>query len=384
MSAALHSVEAMRRAARRHLPRFAFDFIDGGAGAESALARNRSALDAIRLVPRVLSGCTVRDTSVQLLGARYRQPFGVAPLGMADLVGAGTDIGLARAATAAGIPYVLSTAGTTTIEDIARVAPGYWFQLYVGRDQPIVDDLVLRASAAGVGTLVVTVDVPAPGRRLRDLVNGFRLPLQPGVAMLLDLLRHPRWTLSLLGHGAPRFANLARYERAGSSARSLAELMAAQSSARLDWRLLDEIRRRWHGHLLVKGVLHPDDAVRLVGAGVDGLIVSNHGGRQLDAAPAAVEMLPAIRAAVGPEVPLLADGGIRCGEDIARVIAAGADLVLLGRPFLFAAAARGAERGASELIALLADEIDRSLAQLGCESIPRLRTVQEGERRSGP
>lgn len=373
MSRALHSIEAMRTAAQRRLPRFAFDYIDGGAGREIALARNQRAFEQIRLLPRVLTGCAVRDPAVQLFGRRYRQPFGVAPIGMANLIGAGTDLGLARAAAVAGLPYVLSTAGTTALETVAQAAPGSWFQLYVGRDQPIVDDLLLRAQAAGVTTLFVTVDVPAPGKRLRDLVNGFRLPLRPGIGMAVDLARHPRWSLSLLRHGAPRFANLERYERSAASATSLAELMAAQCSARLDWTLLAEIRNRWRGEILVKGVLHPHDAVRLMSSGVDGLVVSNHGGRQLDAAPAAIEVLPLIRAAVGAGAPILVDGGIRSGEDIARAIALGADLVLLGRPFLYAAAARGAERGATELIALLGDEFDRALAQLGCASIEELR-----------
>ncbi|MCC6194049.1 MAG: alpha-hydroxy-acid oxidizing protein [Burkholderiales bacterium] len=363
----------MRRAAKRRLPRFVFDFVDGGAGCESALARNRRSLDMIRLLPRVLTGCTRRDPAVALLGRRHGLPFGVAPIGMANLVGAGTDLGLARAAAAAGLPYVLSTAATTAIEAIAQAAPGSWFQLYVGRDPPIVDDLLVRAQAAGITTLVVTVDVPAPGKRLRDLANGFRLPLRPTAGMAADLLRHPRWSLSLLRNGAPRFANLERYERASASASSLAELMAAQSSARLDWSLLDEIRGRWRGELLVKGVLHPDDAVRLLASGVDGIVVSNHGGRQLDAAPAPIEVLPLVRAAVGAAAPVIVDGGFRTGEDIARAIALGADLVLLGRPFLYAAAARGAQRGAAELIALLGDEFDRALAHLGCASIADLR-----------
>ncbi len=371
----LHSIDAMRTAARRRLPKFAFDFIDGGALGETGLARNASAFGDVRLTPRVLTGCTVRDPGVDLFGHRFSLPFGVAPIGLAGLAGPRVDEGLARAALEAGAPYVLSTAGTTAIEAIAAVAPGSWFQLYVGRDQPITDDLLLRAEAAGVGALVVTVDVPAPGKRVRDLDNGFGLPLKPTPAMAWDLMTHPAWSLDLAMNGAPRFANLERYAERGAGAQSLAALMAAQSSARLDWRLLAEIREAWKGPLIVKGVMHPLDAARLAQLGVDGLVVSNHGGRQLDCTPAPIEALPAVRAAVGPELPVLVDGGIRSGEDIARALVLGADMVLLGRPFLFAAAARGALRGGRELFVLLADELDRAMTQLGCADIATLKAL---------
>ena len=342
----LHSIEAMRTAARRRLPKFAFDFIDGGALGEAGLARNASAVGQVRLSPRVLSGGVGRDPGVDLFGQRFNLPFGVAPIGLANLAGSGVDEGLARAAREAGAPYVLSTAGTTAIEVIAAAAPGSWFQLYVGRDQPISDDLLLRAQAAGVGALIVTVDVPAPGKRVRDLVNGFSLPLKPSPAMAWDLITHPAWSLDLARSGPPRFANLERYAQKEAGAQSLAALMAAQSSARLDWRLLGQIREAWTGPLIVKGVMHSQDAVRLAQIGVDGLVVSNHGGRQLDCAPAPIEALPAVRAAVGPDLPVLVDGGVRSGEDIARALALGADMVLLGRPFLFAA--QGAARGRGE------------------------------------
>lgn len=378
-----HSIEAMREAARRRLPKFAFDFIDGGALSEAGMARNAAAFAAVRLTPRVLTGCVARDPSVELFGHRFSLPFGVAPIGLAGLAGDRVDEGLARAALEAGAPYVLSTAATTAIETLAAIAPGSWFQLYVGRDQPITDDLLQRAMAAGVGALVVTVDVPAPGKRVRDLVNGFGLPLRPTPAMAFDLLTHPSWSLGLARRGAPRFANLERYAERGAGAQSLAALMAAQSSARLDWDLLAAIRRTWKGPLIVKGVMHPQDAWRLAQMGVDGLVVSNHGGRQLDCAPAPLEALPAVRQAVGPQLPVLVDGGARSGEDIARALALGADMVLLGRPFLFAAAARGALRGGRELFALLADELDRAMTQLGCADLSALRSLDVFELNAG-
>lgn len=367
----LHSVAAMRTRARARLPRFAFDFIDGGAGRECALSRNTQAFDRVRLVPRVLRGAVTRSQSVDLFGRSYATSFGIAPIGMANLVGAGTDLALACAAADAGIPYCLSTAATTSIEEIARAARGSWFQLYVGEDSAIVEDLLNRAEGAGIPVLMVTADVPAPGKRLRDLENRFVLPLRPSARLAADLLAHPRWALATALGGAPRFANLERYDAPGASAQSLARLMASQSSARLDWELLARLRERWSRPLLLKGVLHPEDARRAQRLGVDGVIVSNHGGRQLDSAPAPIEMLPQVRSAVGADYRVLLDGGVRNGEDVLRALALGADAVLLGRPFLYAIAALG-RGGGRALIEMLIEEIDRALAQLGCRSVAEL------------
>lgn len=361
----LFNAETMRAAARRRLPRFVFDFIDGGAHGENALTRNREALDAIRLAPRILAGNERRRTATTFLGCEIAAPFGIAPIGMANLVRPGTDVALARAAATAAIPYALSTAGTTAMEDIARTAPESWFQLYVGRDADIVDDLIRRADDAGFPALIVTADVPTPGKRVRDLVNDFALPLKPSPRLCLDLVRHPGWALRIATGGAPRFANLERYSPPGASTQSLAQLMAAQSSARLDWSLLARLRERWSRKLILKGVMRADDALRAAALGVDAIAISNHGGRQLDAAPAPIEVLPAIRAALGADMPLILDGGVRTGEDVARAVVLGADLVLLGRPFLYSIAALGLESGPAALISLLTDEFDRALGQLG-------------------
>jgi len=376
VKAVFHTIDQMRQAARRRLPRFAFDFMDGGSGGELALRRNRDAFARVQLLPRTLVDCESRSRRVEILGQSFAQPFGVAPIGLANLIWPGADIGLARAAAGAGIPYVLSTAGTTAIEAVAAIAPDAWFQLYVGRDQAIVDSLVARADAAGFPVLVVTVDVPAPGKRVRDLANRFSLPFRPTGRLAVDLLRHPTWSVATARAGAPRFANLERYGGKDTDARSLATLMAEQSSARLDWRILSEIRSRWPRKLVIKGLLHPEDARQAKAAGADGIVVSNHGGRQLESAPATLEALPAIRAAVGPEMPVLLDGGIRSGEDVAKALALGADLVLLGRAFLYGVAALGPDRGAAETIRILGDELDRAQVQLGCRSHADLRQVQ--------
>ncbi|MDC7786742.1 alpha-hydroxy acid oxidase [Rhodoplanes sp. TEM] len=362
------SIPDLRRRARRRLPRFVFDFLDGGAGSEAGLARNAVAFDRVLFRPRALVDVEARSLKTAFLGRDWAAPIGLAPVGLGNLVWPGAERRLAAAAAAADIPYVLSTPATTPLEAIAGVAPHHaWFQLYVGKSQAIVDDLIDRAAAAGYGVLVVTVDIPAPGRRLRDLRNGFTLPFRPSLRLALDLALHPAWSLATLRHGAPRFANLEKYAPAGAGARSLAALMAEQSSGRLDWRLLAQIRRRWSGRLVVKGILSPDDAVLAREAGVDAVWVSNHGGRQLDGAPATLAVLPAIRAAVGPDFPLAVDGGIRSGEHVIKALALGASFTFVGRPVLYGAAAGPA--GAAEAIAILVAEASGTLAQLGLTGI---------------
>lgn len=367
-----YTIAHLRTVAKARLPRMVFDFVDGGAGSEGALVRAEQAMNEVCLVPRILTGAEERSSAVTLLGKTWSQPFGIAPIGLANLVRPGTDGALAAAAAAARIPYVLSTAATTSIEDIRAINPDAWFQLYVGRDSALVDDLIARAQTAGIGTLIVTADVPAPGKRVRDLVSGFTLPLRPSAGMLLDLARHPGWCLATLRSGAPRFANLERYAGKGTNAQSLATLMAGQSSARLDWSLLAAIRKRWSGKLIVKGILNPADARIARDAGVDAIIVSSHGGRQLAAAPAPLSMLPLVREAVGNDFPVLMDGGIRSGEDIARALCLGANFVLLGRPFIYAVGASGTLEGPRIVIDMLAGELDNTMAQLGARSIAAL------------
>lgn len=367
------SVADLRRAARRRLPRMAFDFIDGGAGRENALRRAEAAFADAVLIPSVLGGHTTFSTEATLLGRTHSLPFGVAPIGLADLVWPRTDRALARTAHAAGIPYVLSTAASTTVEDIAAVNPDCWFQLYVGEDQAIVDDLVDRAERVGIDTLVLTVDIPAPGRRLRDLRNGFTLPLRPSPASMLSFAAHPAWCLATLRAGSPKVANFASYAEGAASATSLAQLMSRQTSGRLSWDILAQLRKRWGGKLMVKGILGAPDARRAMEAGADAIIVSNHGGRQFEAAPAPLTVLPAIRGAVGPGFPVLLDGGIRSGTDILIGLSQGADFVFVGRPFLYGVAALGVEAGPDAVIGMLRAELVNAMAQIGIADLSGLR-----------
>lgn len=372
-----HNIEDLRQAARSRLPRVVFDYIDGGVEDETGIARNRAAFERVRILPRTLADTNQRTTSTTLFGRRHALPFGIAPTGLGKLGWPDADLVLARVAAAADIPFVLSTAATTSIERIAEAAPDHtWFQLYVTRDREVCEDLLRRAGDAGARGLMVTVDVPMPSKRERDLRNGLlQHSMKPSAAFALDLLRRPSWSLQMLRHGQPRFENLAPYVAPKASAATLAAYLAAQIAQPLDWDDIAWLRERWRGPFLLKGVLSVTEAKLAVERGIDGIVISNHGGRQLDAAPAPIEVLPAIRAAVGEDFVLTLDSGVRRGSDVAKALALGADFVFVGRATLYGVAAAG-EAGARRAIEFLADELDRFLAQTGCRNIEELRALE--------
>ncbi|MEW5423178.1 alpha-hydroxy acid oxidase [Amorphus sp. 3PC139-8] len=361
-----------RRVARRRVPRLAFDYLDGGSGTEAGLVESVAAFERIRLIPESLVNVDQVDTSCELFGHRFAQPFGFAPLGLTGLIWPGTDMLLAKTAVERNIPHILSTAATTTIEDISRASGGHsWFQLYVARDEAVADDIVDRVDQLGVDVLFVTVDVPVPGRRLRDIRNGLKLPLQPSLRLAVDLARRPSWCAALARSGAPRLANLERYADPAATAGQLAAFMATQSSGRLDWAVLERLRKRWPRKLVVKGILSPQVAARSKEMGADGVVVSTHGGRQLNSAIASIDALPAIRAAVGPDFPVLIDSGVRSGEHVAKAIARGADFALMGRLPLMAIGASGG-KGLALAVDQVADDLARTLALLGVTSLDQL------------
>jgi isopentenyl diphosphate isomerase/L-lactate dehydrogenase-like FMN-dependent dehydrogenase len=362
------SIEDLRRAARRRLPRMAFDFIDGGADGEHTLRENEAAFGRIRLRPRTLVDVSARDTSTTILGDEYALPLAIAPTGMSRIAGKGGDLAGARAAARAGAGFALSTMSSHSIEEVRAAAPEVplWFQLYIWRDPEVADRLVERARRAGFRALVLTTDVPLVGNRLRDRRNGFVFPpkIRPGTA--LDLLRHPRWLA-----GAPSaisFANVAGSEaetrRPTAHAKLVTKLLGAETAT---WERFDRLREQWPGPLIVKGVLTPEDAVRAADHGADAVVVSNHGGRQLDGAPASIEALPAVAAAVGDRLEVLLDSGVRRGSDLVKARALGARACLVGRPWLYGLAADG-ERGVDTAFDLFRTELDRTLALLG---VPR-------------
>lgn len=365
--ALLLNVEDYRRRARRVLPRLVFDYVDGGAEDERCLRRNRDALEALPLIPECLRDTSMLDIGIELFGSRWRAPFAVAPIGLAGIVRPHADALLARAAQAARVPFILSTASNTRIEDVRTAAPNatLWMQLYVMGERAIAERIVHRARAAGFEALVLTVDVPVGGLRERDLRHGFRVPMRLTPGTVLDMARRPAWLLRLARSGMPRFANLLPDDDgAPISPQAQAALLSRTMDRTLTWESLAWLRRLWDGPLLVKGLLGTEDARRAVRHGADGIVVSNHGGRQLDAAPASIAALPAIADAVGGRIPVLVDGGIRRGSDVAKALALGACAVLLGRAPLYGLACDGGQ-GALSVLQLLAQETERTMTLLG-------------------
>lgn len=361
-AAHIHSAEDARRLARRRLPWMVFDYIDGAAGAETGAGRNRAALDAAVLTPRVLRDVSARSLETQLFGKTAARPFGIAPMGMCNLSGPGADLMLARLAARHKVPHGVSTVASTPLERLIEVAEGNaWFQLYFSGDGAGTFKLVERARAAGYETLVLTVDVPEVGRRPRELRHGFRMPFRIGPRQFIDFALHPRWSIGSLLAGKPQMAN---FDMPGY------DFDRTESRARADWATLARLRELWPGNLVVKGVLHPGDAAALKDAGVDAIQVSSHGARQLESAPAPFSVLPAIRAAVGPEFPLFFDSGLRSGEDVLKALHAGADFVFFGRILQFAIAAAG-EPGLTRLWEVLSDELSIAMAQTGLTDLGR-------------
>ena len=359
--------------ARRRLPRILFDYIDGGAGDDAGLRRNIAAFEAYRLRPRYLVDVSTRNLSTPLWQWQFAAPFGIAPVGLVGLFRSDGERLLAQAAQDAGVPYVLSGASIATIEDVARVAPLHtWYQLYPAREPRISLDMVHRAAQAGLGVLVLTVDLPVAAKRERDVRNGFDFAIRVSPSLLWDALAHPRWALEYLARGGlPSFGNWAPYAPGGASAREVAEFFVAQSFATQTWRDVEVYRREWPGRLVLKGIQHEQDARRAADLGVDGLIVSNHGGRQLECLPTAIDVLPAIRAAVGDRLVVMVDGGIRRGSDVAIAISLGADFTFVGRAPTYGVAAGGLA-GAARSLAILREELDLAMGQLGVTAVHEL------------
>lgn len=363
-----HSIADFRETARRRLPRFVFDFIDGGSGTENTLAENRTALDRVRLVgsaPTDISSCS---QSVSLFGQRYDRPIIIGPTGLAGAAWPRGDVDLARAAAAHNIPFVMSTAATATMEAVAAAGNGAkWFQLYIFKDRAVSKRLVAKARDLGFGALEVTVDNAIPGRRLRDAKNGFSLPFRWSPAKLASLAAHPGWSLRTARAGPPRLEVMAA-ELGLEKADTIAELMQAQLDPSVDWEDIKWVRDAWDGPLVVKGMLDPGQVAKALEIGVDGLVISNHGGRQLDGAIATIDILPEFRAECGSRLTLLVDSGFRTGSDIARALCLGADAVQVGRATLYALAC-GGEESVSHALSILGSELNVAQMLMGARTV---------------
>jgi (S)-mandelate dehydrogenase len=377
MSRSLESAinfEDLRKIAKRRLPKIAYDFIEGGLEDEIGMARNIDAFESQLLVPRFGIDVSKVDQTTTLFGRTYSGPIGIAPTGLAGLFRRGADLMLAEAARSANVPFIMSGTGTGSIEDLGRVAPDHgWYQLYIAKDRKISDDMIRRVKAAGLSTLVVTMDVPTNSKRERNLRNGFGRPMQIGIRMKLEACRHPGWMAEYFRLGRPMFSNWQRYAPNGSAADpdSVADFVAEQTPTPVTWADIEKFRRDWSGKLVLKGIMHPGDATRAAAIGVDGIMVSNHGGRQLDRSPAPIEVLPAISAAVGEKMTVMYDSGIRRGSDAVTALCLGAKYVFVGRATLYGVTAGGCA-GATRALDIFRDEIERTMKHIGAPDIKSL------------
>ncbi len=367
------NIEDLRKIAKAYMPRIAYDFIEGGCDGEEGLLYNEDAFRAQKLVPRYLVDIRQRDQSTTLFGRTYDSPFGIAPTAPAALGRIGADAMLGQAAVEANIPYIQSGAGTASLETMQKIAKDHhWFQLYPAVDKQVQADVVRRARDAGIHTLVVTVDIPARSKRERNMRNGFTRPLSMTASTMLEALTHPAWLLAYYRNGGqPAVENWRPYAGPNATADQIAAYATTQTGRPIFWNEIEAIRKFWPGTLILKGILHPDDARRAADAGAEGVIVSNHGARQLDRAPSPLDVFPEIREAVGDRVTLMLDSGVRRGVDVFIALCLGAKFVFAGRAPLYGVCAGGLP-GARKALAILKLELDTIMGQIGC---PNLRDV---------
>ena len=367
-----YNIEDLRVLARRRLPKGVFEFVDRGSEDEVALHNNRSAFERIKLTSRPLIDVSKRSQAIELFGHALKMPIAIAPTGTAGLMWYQGELELARAAAAAGIPFTLATGSMTAMETIAEQAPGrLWFQLYMWPDRSMSHKLVERARHAGFEALVVTIDGVVSGNREYNLRNGFTIPFSYSRRNIIDVMSHPRWMVHVLGRymlnsGMPRYENYPLELKNKITAAPMGKSMLRNDS--LTWDDLRVLRKIWPHKLIVKGIMHPRDALLAADCGADGIVVSNHGGRNFDSLAAPIDVLPHVADAVGKRLTVLMDSGVRRGSDVIKALASGAKAVMIGRPTLYGTAV-GGEAGAARAIGIFRDEIDRALAHLGCRNI---------------
>lgn len=374
-------VADLEKAARRRMPYRLGGYVFGGADSGSSVRENRAAFDRIRLVPRYGVSIKARSTEVELFGRRWAAPIGIAPIGLCNTLWPGAEQALAAAARAANVPFILSTFSGESVDTIGPIAgDSAWFQLYPFRDFATTRDIARRAAAAGFRVLVITLDTPLYSKRPDDYRNGLVFPPRLTPWFLAEIAAAPYWAIGATGRGYPAYGTLLPYAAPGTTRRrALIDLLDAAGLFELTWEEVGLIRKDWQGPLVIKGLQHPDDARRAADLGADGIIVSNHGGRQLDAAPATIDSLPAIVSAVGDRVAVMLDSGIRCGLDVAKALVRGARFTFAGRPFVYAVAAAGNARGADFVIRLLVEELSTALGQLGALTPEHLRRTPDYE-----
>ena len=359
------NIEDLRRLARKRVPRMFYDYADSGSWTESTYRANEADFQAIRFRQRVAINMEGRSTRTTMVGQEVAMPVALAPTGLTGMQHADGEILAARAARNFGVPFTLSTMSICSIEDVAEQAgPGFWFQLYVMRDRAFIERLIARARAAGCPALVLTLDLQILGQRHKDIRNGLSTPPRPTLANLLDIATKPRWALGMLGTKRRQFGNVVGHVSGIDDMSSLSEWTASQFDPTLDWEAVRWIRRLWDGKLILKGILDPEDARLALDVGADALIVSNHGGRQLDGAESSIRALPAVVDAVRDRIEVHLDGGVRSGQDLLRARALGARGCYIGRPFLYGLGALG-EAGVTRCLEILHKELDVTMALCG-------------------
>lgn len=367
------SVSDYRALAKARLPHFLFEYLDGGSYDEVTLRRNVEDLQSVALKQRVLRDVSSIDLSTELFGKRWELPVGLGPVGLSGLYARRGEVQAAKAAAAAGVPFTLSTLSGCSIEEVARAAP-LWFQLYIVKDRGFVSDMIARAKDAGCGALLLTVDLPVAGTRYRDYRAGISGSMRGPGARALQVMQRPDWAWDVAVRGRPM--TMGNLEKLLGSKAVLADLMgwvARNFDASVTWKDVERVRQQWDGPLLIKGILDPDDAHEAVKNEVDGIVVSNHGGRQLDGVMSSAQALPAIADAIAGRMPILVDGGVRSGLDVVRMLALGAEFVLLGRAWAYALAAKG-QAGVAHVLKLIDAEMRVAMALTGCTGVDQLNS----------
>ena len=361
------SVDDLRKRAIVKMPKFAFEYLDGGCNEDINLNKNRTDLQKIELMPQYLSKFEKSEMKTELFGHIYDAPFGISPIGLQGLIWPNSPEILAKSAKKHNVPFILSTVTTSSIERIAEITEGKsWFQLYHPTEETVKRDLLDRAAAAGTDVLVILADVPTFGYRPRDIRNGLAMPPSMNIKNIIEVMRKPDWALQTLIHGQPSFKTLEKYMPKGLSLKKLGEFMDATFSGRLNEDRIASIRDQWKGKLVIKGVVSEEDAQRAINLGVDGIIVSNHGGRQLDAGQSSIVPMTSLAEKFGHQTKIMVDSGLRGGPDIARAMASGAEFTFMGRSFMYGVGALG-KKGGDHTISLMKKELLQVMEQICCQ-----------------
>lgn len=365
------SVMDLKQKAKKNIPNFAFDYVNGGIDEEYGKKRNRNAFHDIELIPRYLTDVSTVDITTEIFGKQYMIPFGVPPIGLGNMMWPGAEAVLAKACQNSHIPYILSTFSTTELELIAQIAPDVcWFQLYMPDDIEVMKDLVKRVKSAGFNALVITLDIPVGSKRNREIKNGLKLPFSLTANIIWQSMLHPAWTIQTLRHGQPDFVNVLRY-RKNQDKDSLAEFFTSFTQHGVTLERIKMVRDLWDGPLILKGIQYQQDVYQAINQGIDGIIVSNHGARQLDAAPSSIDSLRQLPEIAHEKLTIMMDSGIRTGLDVVRAKALGAQFTFSGRSFFYGMGALGSS-GANQVIEIFRDEITRTLQQIGCLSFSNM------------